>query len=524
MIIVMVGGFFRFYNLDWDLGHYFHPDERNIAVAVTRIHFLDQLNPKFFAYGGLTVYLYRALAELVSAISGKEKWLMEWGAINLIGRYTTALISTITLIIIYKLGNRVLGKKYALLATFWAAIVPGLVQIAHYDITENWLIFWGVLITLLALKLSKNISWKNYLWLGIALGLAVATKITALAFLSVVGVSQIKGRSWMKLGVMLVVAGMVFCVFSPYTFLDWAEFSKSMNYENGVVSGKYKVVYVLQFEKTIPYLFQLKNSLWQLGGIAILGGLGIIIMLIWAIKKKKWEYLIFLSFPLAYFGYVGMWYTKFIRYMSPLLPFMIIGAAWMLKIIRRRSLTGYRILLVVSVGITIFWGLAFLRIYQKPQTRVLASEWIYQNVAMGSKIITEHWDDGLPIPLGMNNPGQYESVSLTVWEPDNEQKAKYLATELEWADYIFINSRRNYGVISKLPQRYPITAKYYQRLFKGELGYQKVAEFSSYPTFLGIIINDDLSEETFQVIDHPKIYLYKNMGRFSQQELEELVR
>ena len=49
--LIFLAGIFRFYNLNWDLGNYFHPDERNIANAVSQIYFFSQLNPHFFAYG-----------------------------------------------------------------------------------------------------------------------------------------------------------------------------------------------------------------------------------------------------------------------------------------------------------------------------------------------------------------------------------------------------------------------------------------------------------------------------------------
>ena len=37
IIIVILAAVLRFYNLDWDNGQMFHPDERNIANAVVKI-------------------------------------------------------------------------------------------------------------------------------------------------------------------------------------------------------------------------------------------------------------------------------------------------------------------------------------------------------------------------------------------------------------------------------------------------------------------------------------------------------
>ena len=60
ILIILVGGFLRFYKLDWGEGYFFHPDERNIAHLAASIAL--PLNFNFFtqgtfAYGSLMAYL-----------------------------------------------------------------------------------------------------------------------------------------------------------------------------------------------------------------------------------------------------------------------------------------------------------------------------------------------------------------------------------------------------------------------------------------------------------------------------------
>ncbi|EKD87436.1 MAG: tetratricopeptide TPR_2 repeat protein [uncultured bacterium] len=75
-----------------------------------------------------------------------------------------------------------------------------------------------------------------------------------------------------------------------------------------------------------------------------------------------------------------------------------------------------------------------------------------------------------------------------------------------------------------LSNRYPITSKYYKLLFNGSLGYKKVAEFTVYPTLkLGSWVfefNDDNSEESFQVYDHPKVFIFENVAHLSKEQLK----
>src|SRR5258706_15866931 len=56
-LLVIFGIFIRLYNLNWGSPFYFHPDERNIASAITQLSFPKQLNPNFFAYGTVPIYV-----------------------------------------------------------------------------------------------------------------------------------------------------------------------------------------------------------------------------------------------------------------------------------------------------------------------------------------------------------------------------------------------------------------------------------------------------------------------------------
>lgn len=168
-------------------------------------------------------------------------------------------------------------------------------------------------------------------------------------------------------------------------------------------------------------------------------------------------------------------------------------------------------------------GFIFFTIYLRPQTRISASQWIYQNIPSQSKILTEHWDDGLPISLPPYSPSDYEIEQLTVYEADNQEKVNYYAEKLFQADYLVINSRRLYGTLMLLPKKYPLTSKYYQLLFSGQLGYTQRAQFTAYPSLLGIEINDDQSEETFQVYDHPKVLIFENTDRLDKEDLNKIL-
>lgn len=536
LFCIAVSLFFRMYNLSWDQGLLFHPDERNIANAVTKIHFFSQLNPQFFAYGGFSVYLYRAAGDFFVTLTHDPSWVMDWGKIDTIGRFFSALFSTFTLLPLFFVAKKLFGKKTAFLSCLFYTFTVTSIQHAHFATTESSLTFFGILVCLLSLYWLEKPSLFKSILLGILFGISLATKVSA--FLTILFpataalIFLLTYRKQPKKLFHLVPYAILFLLFSlgfffllsPYTLLDFKDFYASMHYESGVATGSLPVVYTLQFNGSTPYLFQVQNFVWQMGPLLTLFAVtGMMFVIGEPFKKKEKNRLIFWLFPLVYFLYVGSWHTKFLRYMVPLIPFFIIAASVVLLAIRDRFKRIGNILIFLTLMTTICWAFAFFSIYTRPQTRVVASIFMYQHISPGATILTESWDDGLPAPLGNNTSSQYQEKQLDMYSTDGPQKIAYLATMLSSADYISLNSRRLYGTLIRLTRLYPITSRYYQLLFAGKLGYENIGIFSSYPQLFGIQINDDSSEETFQVYDHPKVLLFKNVKHYSPKQLEQII-
>src|SRR6185312_989183 len=121
-------------------------------------------------------------------------------------------------------------------------------------------------------------------------------------------------------------------------------------------------------------------------------------------------------------------------------------------------------------------------------------------------------------------PTLYQTQGMDIYATDNAAKLTYYGTILSQADYIILNSRRLWGTLIHLSDAYPLTSKYYKYLFAGKLGYKEVIDFTSYPNLLGLQINDDSTEETFQVYDHPRVRIFQNVKHYSDKQIETILQ
>jgi hypothetical protein len=144
----------------------------------------------------------------------------------------------------------------------------------------------------------------------------------------------------------------------------------------------------------------------------------------------------------------------------------------------------------------------------------------------------EHWDTVLPLTMEVDgvpaSPSAYNYRTLNLYdEPDDAAKWEALAKDLAESDALVIASRRLYGSIPRLPDRYPVASRYYDLLFAGELGFELAGEFTRGPTWLnprfpplpGAAPGLFHPDESFVVYDHPRALVLRNVERLPAQEL-----
>lgn len=164
------------------------------------------------------------------------------------------------------------------------------------------------------------------------------------------------------------------------------------------------------------------------------------------------------------------------------------------------------------------------------------------------------WDDPVPWPvcplpdgmvysddapsglsdLACQSPGMYGShyqgIQLWMVAEDNPSKRDAMLLALDQADYLIITSNRFYDTLTREPMRWPMSARFYDALFGGDMGYELVKTFESYPSVGPVTIPDEIlpiddlpdwlnehweAEEAYHVYDHPVVYAFRKQAAYS---------
>ena len=393
---------------------------------------------------------------------------------------------------------------------------------------------------------------------------------------------------------LVVMIGTVLIV-QPYAFLDWGRFYADFVEQSEMVRRIRDYPYTRQYIDTTPYIYHMQQlATWGLGlplglvawagplhaaikglrvwyaaaylimGIALPAAImvlsssvlatlaasaiavGAIVLTIPLRSPGTRLDMVLLSWVVPYFLIVGAFDVKFMRYMLPITPILVLFGSRMVVDIwnwakRAPAFARASLVALFAAGllVTAFYGLSYSGIYADRHPAVRASDWIQNNVPPRSVILKEHWEEGLP---GLYD---YKVEELPIYEPDRPAKLREMSELLSRADYMTVYSNRLYGTVARLPERYPVSREYYRQLFSGGLGYTLATHFTSYPNLFGVGFVDetfnrpdlpppgDLSrvrphpvpinlgyaDESFSVYDHPKVLIFRNMDRLDADEI-----
>jgi len=533
LIIILIGGFLRFYKLDWGDGLFAHPDEYHIIISASQLSFPSQMHPNFFSYGTFTIYLIYFTQEILNFFSSLLP-TTQYPTPNtfLIGRFYSALFSTLTVFLIYRISIFFLPKLWALTAAGLTALTPGLIQQAHFATPESALIFFLFTSLYFLLQYSQKNNFQSLIPTSLFFGLALATKVSAALFTPVFALI-ILFKNWGKplkiFWLIFLTASTTFIIFAiaaPFVFFDWPAFLSNWNYESSLVTGKISVFYTRQFIETTPFIFQLTKIFpYALGpGLLIFGVTGSIFFFIYSLKIKNHTHLLLLITYLLILIPNGLFFAKWTRFIALTFPFFAIFSTFFLYHLSKYTSTIIRYSLYVVIMITTFvWTASSFSIYLRPDVRTTASKWLAENTSPNATFTVEGANT-VDLPAA----GYKERMSVFLYDlEDNRQSQQELLKGLEKSDYFLVQSRRVFKNHLRLPEQFPVTANFYKALFDGTLGFTQIKEFNSFPSVsIGGFkweIPDEDAEETWSVFDHPVIRIFQKTNGLSRIEYDRLL-
>jgi len=530
-ITLLIAFFLRMVGINWDQGTHLHPDERMLIMVSDKIHFFDQLDPNFFNYGSLPIYLLRAVTQIIYSIVNIPYSLYD--SMLYIGRGLSLTADLLVVLLVYKLSLKLFkDKRIAIFSSLLYSLAFFPIQNTHFFIVDTFLNLFLILTIYSLLRYMEKMTIYRLIVVSLSFSAVITTKITGIIFLPFILLViwyQNRKKSFgpiiFQTLIFAILSVFFSFIFMPYAFLHWQKFLADVLQQLQLNSDPYVFPYTLQYVGTTPYLYYLRNIfLWGLGPIiATLSVFGFVAVLSNA-KTRNTKLILVMVFYIFYFLVIGRSAVKFMRYMLPIYPLASILAAYGLnKVLNGKShvhsarLRSFLICLILAL--VFGWTLLFNSIYLREHTRITASNWILKNIPTNSTIAVEHWDDRLP--LGYSEKFMFNELQLYN-TPDDYSKWAIIKGQLSNSDYLIIASNRLYTPLQKLADCkkyrycYPKTSIYYKKLFAQQLGFKKVAEFSSQPSLkIGnweLKIDDSSADESFTVYDHPKIFIFKKIN------------
>lgn len=378
-----------------------HPDEGAI-VGISSGMLYGGLNPHFFHWPTLEFYVVSACYRIGWQVEHwrgvfQHKWEIS-GAVSvnptpfvLVPRMLAVVAGVATIWCVYRVTRQALDRATALVAAFFLAVAFLHLRDSHFGVTDAPMTYLAMAAMIpLGRALVDPSTRRHWTMAGILTGLAASTKYNGgVMAAAAVGVAAIvwvdarrqgvpSGRSAAIRGLarFAVAAALAFVAGTPFSVLDARSFLEGLQFDSvhlmaghGALLGRgwiYHAAFSLRYGMGAPMF------LAAIAGMAVL-----------AVRSWRTAVLV-CTFPILYYLLVGRGYTVFVRYVTPLVPFLCITAAVAVVGVVRRlarswpaavpAATAALALLVATPSIRS--SLAFDALAGRADTRLVAADWI----------------------------------------------------------------------------------------------------------------------------------------------------
>jgi 4-amino-4-deoxy-L-arabinose transferase-like glycosyltransferase len=442
----------RLWAIDFGLPYQYQQDEAHEVFRALRLGKGDFDFERRFKGG----YFYLLFSEYAayylyllttSQVSGLEefatKFVVDPTPFWLIGRLTTVLFGTLSVIALYRLGKKAFNRQTGLWAAALLAVAVLHTEHSHYITVDVPMTFFLILAFSTMVDVSRGGGKRASILSGLFIALAMLFKATAVVALIPFAVAHVWGArqrrwriSWQKEAVWgLAVLAVVYVAGNPGILVAESQglgttlkfiFSKG---ESSIreIDPVFLVHYTAGASSLWTFYLQ---GLWRsLGAVGL--GLSILAVLS-AMRRLRREEILVISFILPYFLLISA--SKTLtgpHYLLPLLPLLAVLASRLgVRIVPPTARhSGAIILPAILVAQPFYNSVRFDAYLARPDTRTLAKQWVEENIPTGTKIVIDkgryrsHWAP----PLAESRQALERMLAVT----DDPGKRDYLRRKMQ---------------------------------------------------------------------------------------------
>lgn len=485
------------------------------------LHFAGVLNTAFFSsFSSGALPLERSLVVI---------FYKQANVFLYISRFITASLGVGSIILLYKIANKLFNRYIALISALVLTISPMHVRDSHYATTDVPSVFFLLLSNFLLLKMTES---KKGIWFfvaGISLGLSATIKYFPVGFVIYpifVFLSFSKSKAWLRKFILSMLGiGIGIFLGLPFLFLDpsgpqllQADLEKYVLpwYSTSVSTYIFSLAsYIISLGKTtLPSLETLRPQFLHVffASFLFFQGLGPILAVMSltgiavALKRHTKSFLLLSPIPLVTFLYATFYIpATYERTVLPVLAYLTIFCGvliyylvnWTNSFLKTKIFAFCLIVLLLGVSFAppLVKSVTSVKACSEPYINVLVSRWADANISAGSSIAS------LPMVSLPNTKDFGEVLQL---DPARELSLEEVAGKGK--EYAFLNTARlEY-------ETYPLFNNFFvpsDKVYENSYYSLVLAEYKSRATLLGVV-------EKPRMCDISRVVFYKLPDRLQE--------
>jgi 4-amino-4-deoxy-L-arabinose transferase-like glycosyltransferase len=418
--VIALAATLRLIGIEYGLpfGNLLDPDEQNIVPRAWKIVHGGGLDPHWFDYPSLLLYV----------LAPFQAW--QDGPSYLTARLVIAAVGVGGVAAAWWLGRAAYGATAGLVASAVVAVETIGIAYSHTAVTD---VPMTALITVsLALAVTGRLEWA-----GVAAGLAASAKYPGVFLLVPLVVAG--WGLWRRLAISVGLAILAFFATSPFVLVHphqaWSDASRVQRLARDGWLG---------FEHDSWALFSFSGKLWAgLGPVLVIAVAGLVL----ALRRHTRTDLILAAFVLVYLADLLTIRAHFDRYVLPLVPPLAVFAG------RIRALAPLTVGLAI---VPLVWAIGDDMRLTRTDTRVVAHSWIVRHVPQGAAVAAESSTPTLDgyrvVGLALPGPGR-------PFDPDRD----VARLRAEGVHYVLVTGAVADRVLAAR-DRYPRQVRFYDQL------------------------------------------------------------